>query len=134
MAESSDYTGAERAAMLLMSLGEDKAAEIMRFLKPKQVQAIGTAMATIANVSRTNVSDVVDDFMLDLTEKTGLGMGNEDYLKKVLIGALGEDKANGLIDRILLGRIEVGGFHHPGVHHHAIADIKLKEFRWSSDH
>ena len=100
--------GAERAAVLLMTLGENDAAEILKHMSPKEVQKVGEAMAAMANVPKDSVSDVLGDFCDAVDEQTELGIGNEDYLKTVLNGALGEDKARGVIDRILLGRHSKG--------------------------
>lgn len=101
-------SGPERAAVLLMSLGEDAAAEIMKHLGPKEVQKVGEAMATVGNVTRDQVNQVVADFADTLGTQTALGTGNEDYLRNVLVNALGEEKAGNLIDRILLGRSSKG--------------------------
>src|ERR1700755_1939169 len=96
-------TKTQRAAVLLMTLGEQEAAEVLRQLGAKEVQKLGLAMATIANVSKDQVVNVVDEFVDTLDKQTSLGMGADDYVRNVLTQALGEDKANGLIDRILLG-------------------------------
>ena len=101
-------TGAEQAAVLLMSLGESAAAEIMRHMGPKEVQKVGEAMASIGNVTRDQVNSVVADFADTLGTHTALGTGNEEYLRNVLKNALGEDKAGQLIDRILIGRSSKG--------------------------
>lgn len=101
-------SGAERAAILLMSLGEGAAADVLRHMGPKEVQRIGTTMATLSNISRTQVSEVLEEFVQTLEEQTALGIGTDDYIRKMLVGALGEDKAGGLIDRILLGRNSKG--------------------------
>ncbi len=101
-------SGPERAAILLMALGEDVASAIMKHMGPKEVQRLGEAMASTTNVSRDQVEDVVSNFAETFGSQTALGVGAEDYLRKVLVGALGEDKAGGLIDRILLGRSSKG--------------------------
>lgn len=101
-------TGAEQAAVLLMSLGEGAAAEIMKHLGPKEVQKVGEAMATIGNVTKHQVTNVVSDFAETLGTHTALGTGNEDYLRNVLNNALGSEKAGQLIDRILIGRSSKG--------------------------
>ncbi|MEH6625191.1 MAG: flagellar motor switch protein FliG [Motiliproteus sp.] len=92
-----------RAAVLLMSLGEADAAEIMRHLGPKEVQRIGTAMSQLADVQQDQVETVMADFLNSVGNQTGLGVGSDDYIRSVLNQALGEDKAGGLIDRILKG-------------------------------
>lgn len=106
--EKGEWTGAEKAAVFLMSLGEDAAAEVLRHMGPKEVQRLGTAMASLSNVSRTQVHMVLHDFMAAVDEQTALGVGADDYIRNVLTAALGEDKAGGLINRILLGRNSKG--------------------------
>jgi len=96
-------SGIERSAILLMSLGENDAAAILRHMNPKEVQKVGEAMARIGNVDRETVDAVLAEFCDSVDEQTDLGIGNEEYLRKVLVGALGEDKAGGIIDRILMG-------------------------------
>lgn len=109
MAESkTKFSGSERAAILLMSLGEKDAAEVMRHMSPKEVQKIGEAMATLTNVPKDSVHAVLDDFCGVVQQQTSLGIGNEDYLRTVLVDAIGADKAGNLIDRILLGRSSKG--------------------------
>ncbi len=100
--------GIQRAAVLLLSLGEADAAEVLKHMDPKEVQKIGIAMATMAGVSRDQVERVMDEFNNELAGKTSLGVGADDYIRNVLIQALGADKASGLIDRILLGRNTTG--------------------------
>src|SRR5512142_1866656 len=101
-------SGTERAAILLMSMGESGAVEIMKHLGPKEVQKIGEAMTATRAVSKPQVSQVLQNFAEELGASTALGVGAEDYLRRVLTNALGEDKAHNLIDRILLGRSSKG--------------------------
>lgn len=101
-------SGTERAAILLLSLGEQEATEVMKHMGAKDVQRIGAAMTQLQNISRTDVSQVLSDFSLSVEGHTSLGVGVDEYLRKVLIGALGEDKARGVIDRILFGRSSKG--------------------------
>ena len=100
-------TGAERAAILLMSLGENDAAQILKHMGPKEVQKVGAAMAQTANVTKDVVFDVVSGFVEEVEDKASLG-GSEEYIKSVLMQALGEDKANQVIDRILVGHSSKG--------------------------
>jgi flagellar motor switch protein FliG len=101
-------TGTERAAIFLLSLGEQEATEVMRHMGAKDVQRIGAAMTQLQNISRNDVSQVLSDFSLSVEGHTSLGVGVDEYLRKVLVGALGEDKARGVIDRILFGRSSKG--------------------------
>lgn len=95
--------GVERAAILLMSLGESAAAEVLKHMAPKEVQKIGAAMASLTSVSREQVSSVIETFNREVENQTAIGVGSDEYIRKVLIQALGQDKAGNIIDRILLG-------------------------------
>lgn len=96
-------TGVSRAAILLMSLGEQSASQVLKHMDPKEVQVLGSAMASLSNVSRDEVSEVLTDFCSTVEKQTGLGLGTDEYIRSVLVQALGEDKAGGMIDRILQG-------------------------------
>lgn len=100
--------GARRAAVLLLTIGEEAAADVLRHMGPKEVQRIGAAMASLKNVSRTDVSQVLDEFSQAVEDETALGVGSDEYIRNMLVHALGADKANSLIDRILLGRNSKG--------------------------
>jgi flagellar motor switch protein FliG len=93
----------EQAAVLLMSLGERDAAAVLRHLGPKEVQRLGTAMTQLQNVSQSDVEAVVTSFLNEASTLTGLGVGSDNYIRKMLVEALGEDKASSLVDRILMG-------------------------------
>jgi flagellar motor switch protein FliG len=101
-------TGAQRAAILLLTLGEQDAAEVLKHLSARDVQAVGTAMAALSSVSREQVVGVLDRLDEDMGRQTALGVGTEEYIRKILTNALGETRAGGLIDRILLGRSSKG--------------------------
>jgi len=108
MADNKKISGTERAAILLMTLGEQAAAQVLRELGPKEVQKVGSAMASLAMVSKDEVGSVLDKFVTTVDAQTSLGVGTEEYIRKVLVDALGEDKASGMIDRILMGRNSKG--------------------------
>jgi len=93
----------ENAAILLMSLGEDHAAQILRHMDPKEVQLIGTAMSTLQNINKEQMDGALAGFMEDIEDETGLTMGSDRYIKKLLVQALGKEKANSVIERILMG-------------------------------
>ena len=97
------YSGIEKAAILLRSLGEVESAEVLKLMNPKEVQKIGEAMAAMGNINKDALDGVLTDFREDVSELTELGVGNHDFLRNVLISALGEDKAGNVIDRILMG-------------------------------
>jgi flagellar motor switch protein FliG len=103
MVDATRLNGTSRAAVLLLTLGEESAAEVLKHMGPKEVQRVGSAMATMTNVPREQVSQVLQNFSETVQEQTALGVGSEDYIRTVMVEALGEDKAKGLMDRILLG-------------------------------
>ena len=100
--------GVERAAILLMAVGEKAAAEIMKHLTPKEVQKLGLAMASINNVTTSQVETVVGEFGETVSNQTSLCVGNEVYIRIVLMSALGEEKAGNLMDRIVTGATSKG--------------------------
>jgi flagellar motor switch protein FliG len=101
-------SGTERAAILLLTLGENEAAQVLKHMGAKEVQRIGTAMAKLANVSREEVHGVVSEFAQLVESQTSVGVGADEFLRKVLVDALGQDKAASIIDRINIGRSTKG--------------------------
>jgi flagellar motor switch protein FliG len=95
--------GIRKSAILLMSMGEEEAAEVLKYLGPKEVQKIGSAMAALSNVTHEEIQKALRDFRGETEERTTLGMASDDYIRAVLTKALGNDKAANLIDRILHG-------------------------------
>ena len=100
-AELEALTTTQRAAVLLLLLGEQQAADIIKFLNPKEVQALGSAMVAVADLSQEAVNTVLDDFIDTFKKQTTLGFGADDYVENVLKLALGEDKAASVLRRIL---------------------------------
>jgi flagellar motor switch protein FliG len=98
-----DEQGLEDAAILMMSLGEEDAAEVFKHLAPKEVQRLGETIAKMKAVPREKLEQVLDKFSGELSEQSLLVPDNDEYVKSVLRRALGDDKANLLIDRILQG-------------------------------
>lgn len=95
--------GTEKAAILLLSLNEQDAASIIRHLEPKQVQRVGGSMASMKSLNQDKVSSVHRSFLEEIQKYTSIGMGSEDFVRNALVAALGEDKANNLVDQILMG-------------------------------
>lgn len=95
--------GVIKSAILLMTLGEEEASEVFKHLGPKEVQKLGSAMATLKNVKRDQIEGVLNDFRKEAEEKTHVGMANDEYIRSVLTKALGNERAGTLIDRILQG-------------------------------
>src|ERR1700760_2547718 len=104
----STRSGTERAAILLLTLGEQEAAQVLKHMGAKEVQRIGSAMSKLANVSREEVHGVITQFNSSVESETSVGVGTDEFLRKVLVDALGQDKAASIIDRINIGRSTKG--------------------------
>jgi flagellar motor switch protein FliG len=95
--------GVVKAALLLVALGEQEAAEAFRHLSPREVQKLGAAMAALKNVERSAVDDAVCGFIEQAQTHTTMSLESDQYIRSVLNRALGEDKAGAVVDRILVG-------------------------------
>ncbi|KAA1003592.1 hypothetical protein FVF58_35645 [Paraburkholderia panacisoli] len=95
--------GINKAALLLMSLGENDPAQAFRFLGTREVQKISTSMSALENLTRGAVDTVLQDFSKEAETHTTLLLDSKDYIRSVLTRALGEDRAGGIKDRILPG-------------------------------
>jgi flagellar motor switch protein FliG len=99
--------GVHRSAILLLALGQDEAAEVFKYLGPKEVQRLGSAMTTVGNVNRGDIETVLADFRRETEGRVTLA-DSDDYIRTVLTKALGDDKAAHLLDRILQGNENAG--------------------------
>ena len=98
-----DDQGLENAAILLMSLGEEEAAGVFKHLTPKEVQGLGETISKMKSIPRERVDSVLQLFNTVAAEQSMLVSDTDEYVKAVLRRALGDDKANLLIDRIMQG-------------------------------
>ena len=98
-----DDKGLEDAAILLMSLGEEEAANVFKHLTPKEVQGLGETISKMKSIPRERVDSVLEMFNSNAAEQSMLVTDTDEYVKAVLRKALGDDKANLLIDRIMQG-------------------------------
>ena len=101
---ANEDTGLDDAAILLMSVGEEQAAEVFKFLSPKEVQKLGERMARLKTVPREKIESVVENFNKAKEEQFSLVGDTDAFVSQVLKRALGNDKADLLLDRILQGR------------------------------
>ena len=99
--------GVNKSAILMRALGHEEAAEVFKYLGPKEVQKLGTAMTTVGNVSREHIEAVLRSFQNETEGRVSLG-DSDEYIRSVLKKALGDDKAAHLIDRILQGNESAG--------------------------
>ena len=106
--ELDQLTRIQRAAVLMLLLGEQEAANIIQYLDPKEVQPLGAAMVSVADISQEAINHVLDEFLQTIKKQTYLGLGVEDYVETVLKRALGADKAASVLGRILPGSSSKG--------------------------
>ncbi len=120
-------SGIERAAILLMTVGEEGAAEVFKHLSPKEVQKVGETMARLRTVSRERIDETVRRFHETREGNVSLVRDTDEYVSQVLRKALGDEKANLLIERILQGNdvsgIEAMKWMDPG----AVAELLKSE-------
>ena len=103
-----DLAGTQRAAILLMSLGEQDAANVLKQLDAREVQKLGIAMAELKEVSREQMSSVLDKFIGIADSKANLAGGSQDYVRRVLTQAVGKHKTDMLLDRVSNGQTGQG--------------------------
>ncbi|MBN8816413.1 MAG: flagellar motor switch protein FliG [Sphingomonas sp.] len=94
------YTGVERAAVLMMLVGEEEAAAILQKLDPEEVRQLGKAMFAVADVGEEQVGDVLDDFVDRARERTAIGFDPKPIIENVMTKALGQEKADSVLARI----------------------------------
>ncbi|NDA47603.1 MAG: flagellar motor switch protein FliG [Alphaproteobacteria bacterium] len=92
--------GTQKCAILMLLLGEDEASEILKNLSPREVQQLGSAMYSVADVDQETVNAVLDEFLSIIKAQTSIGLGADTYIRRMLVKALGEDKAGSVLTRI----------------------------------
>lgn len=113
----------EQAAVFLLAVGQERAAEVLKHMGPKAVQAVGSTMAGLSNITSDSVDGVLKKFVATISNQTALGVDSDQYIRNMLNDALGADKASGVIDRILLGRNSKGIEQLKWMSSRAIADL-----------
>ncbi len=101
MTDVMSLSGAERAAIFLMSLSEEDAAEIMKHMAISEVQKLGQAMARLKHVSRDQADIVLSEFTANIENQAPLVGASPQSLKRLLARSLGDDRAATLIERIV---------------------------------
>ncbi|WP_028117915.1 flagellar motor switch protein FliG [Ferrimonas senticii] len=96
-------SGIDKTAILLLSLSESDAAQILKNLEPKQVQKVGMAMAAMQDFAQDKVTAVHRAFLNDIQHFSTIGINNREFVRKALTHALGDDKAGNVIDQIVMG-------------------------------
>jgi flagellar motor switch protein FliG len=120
-----DLAPIDKAAILLLAMGDDEAAKVLKHLEPREVQRVGAAMSALGRVDTRQIDSVVDHFLEAVSSEAALAMGANDYLRKMLVGALGEQRARSVLERIsgVMGGLDRLRW----MHSRAIADFILHE-------
>ena len=108
MPEPTTLKGVERAAVVLMALGESHAAEILRHLDPRELHKLGVAMSGLTRVNRSQISEIVHTFNEEVSNQSSMMLDSENYVRGVLIRALGREKAKGVLEHIFSGESQTG--------------------------
>lgn len=96
-----NFTGVERAAVLMMVVGDEEAAAILQKLDPEEVRQLGTAMMSVADVSEWEMAQVLDDFTGRAQERSAIQFDPRPKLEAVVTKALGPERASTILSRIL---------------------------------
>jgi flagellar motor switch protein FliG len=103
-----ELAGTQRAAILLMSLSEQDAANVLKQLDAREVQKLGVAMAEIKQITREQMTAVLDNFIDTLDGTANIASGSPDYVRRVLTQAVGKQKTDMLLDRVSTGQTGAG--------------------------
>jgi flagellar motor switch protein FliG len=106
--KADELGGTQRAAILLMSLGEQDAANVLKQLDARDVQKLGIAMAELKEVSREQMTSVLDKFIGQADSKANIAAGSQDFVRRVLTQAVGKQKTDMLLDRVTTGQTGQG--------------------------
>jgi flagellar motor switch protein FliG len=106
--KTAELDGTQRAAILLMSLGEQDAANLLKQLDAKDVQKLGLAMAELKEVSRDQMTSVLETFISVVDGKSDIASGSNEYVRRVLTQAVGKQKTDLLLDRVSTGQTGQG--------------------------
>lgn len=98
--EAPVLSGSSQAAILLMALGEEEAASVLKHMKPEEVQILGEAMTAIKGISQQQIGSTLDQFVSRVRNESSLGMESASYFKSTLTRALGEDRASNVLSQM----------------------------------
>lgn len=94
------HSGLRKSAILMLSLDEDSAADVMRYMSAMEIQELSQAMASMGHVSYQEMNEVLTDFYNDSEKFSLLGVGASEYLFSVLSKVLGTERASSLMEDI----------------------------------
>ncbi|WP_124949961.1 flagellar motor switch protein FliG [Sulfuriferula thiophila] len=119
--------GVHKAAILMLSLGQDEASEVLKHLSPREVQKLGEAMSAMSTIPHEEIANVLSDFNKITSLNSGIGVDSDEYIRAVMTQALGSDKASSLLNRILGGNDASGIESLKWMDAESVADLILNE-------
>lgn len=119
--------GVHKAAILMLSLGQDEASEVLKHLSPREVQKLGEAMSGMSSIPHEEIASVLSDFNKITSLNSGIGVDSDEYIRAVMTQALGSDKASSLLNRILGGNDASGIESLKWMDAESVADLILNE-------
>ncbi|WP_188053553.1 flagellar motor switch protein FliG [Sphingosinithalassobacter sp. CS137] len=102
------FTGVERAAVLMMLVGEEEAAAILQKLDPEEVRQLGKAMFAVADVSEAEVEQVLDDFVFKARDRSTVQFDPAPKIEGMMTKALGAERAESVLARIMPAQVACG--------------------------
>lgn len=99
----------EKCAVIMLTLGEDRAAEVFKHLSTHEVTQISTSMAAIGNFTNGALATVLREFRNEIEQSSALSVNTNDYLRSVLVKALGEERASTILEDLLESRDKANG-------------------------
>ncbi|MBN4054132.1 flagellar motor switch protein FliG [Nitrospira defluvii] len=93
--------GYYKAAVLLMTLGEDAASEVMKTLSPKALNSLGVKITELTDIPQTDLDEILNEFSDHVGESGGMTVAGKDYIEKVLNKALGPEKAGRVMENLV---------------------------------
>ncbi|MGR4067913.1 flagellar motor switch protein FliG [Billgrantia sp. C5P2] len=101
MSSAKTMSGVRRSAILMLALDEDSAAEVFKYLAPKEIQQLSMEMAEMDQVSHEDMQQVMMEFHRETEEFIALNLNSSEHIRSVLTKALGSERATSLIEDIL---------------------------------
>lgn len=91
----------DKSAIVMLTLGDGLAAEVFKHLNTHEVKQISSAMVNMGGFTHEDLSTVLGEFQRDSSEYAVLSVNTNDYLRSVLVKALGEERASSLLEDLL---------------------------------
>lgn len=103
-------SGLQKAAMLMVSLGDDTAANIFKYLEEDEIQQISREIAVTKHVQPEQSDEIIEEFHTMTMAKSFISQGGIEYAKKLLIKSVGPEVARKIIDRLVKALESSAGF------------------------